>query len=143
MLTNIPVFLIAIFHPSKTQETLATVGIQYKVTSLSVREMIKFCAESQKDILIPSLETLLSRYFSVNISCVNDEDFWVGTPLLPDDAAFIEDSLKNYCNDKSSELVDWNQIFENLKKNNNSTTIKSPKELHAWIFPTIFSVYKS
>eukprot|EP00957_Ditylum_brightwellii_P188721 14365680-Ditylum_brightwellii.AAC.1 len=89
--------------------------------------MIKLCAESQKDILIPSLEAMLSRYFSVNISCANDEDFWAEIPLLPDDANFIENSLKNYRNDKSSEKVDWNQIFENLKKNNNSTTVKSQR----------------
>ena len=78
----------------------------------------------------------------MNISCVNDEDFWIGTPLLPGDAAFIEESLKQYCNERSSELVDWIQIFKDLKEKNISTDIKSPKGCMHGFFQSSFQFTK-
>eukprot|EP00957_Ditylum_brightwellii_P077819 5913793-Ditylum_brightwellii.AAC.1 len=68
-------------------------------------EMIHCCANSQKDTLIPSLKTTLSRYFSIQISCSDHDDVWTRTPLLPEDAAFIETALQRYFTDPSFELV--------------------------------------
>eukprot|EP00957_Ditylum_brightwellii_P080563 6128007-Ditylum_brightwellii.AAC.1 len=62
------------------------------------------------------------------MSCADHEDFWTGIPRLSDDDVFIENALQDYYNDKSSKLVNWNQILDDMKAENKGYTIKFPKD---------------